>query len=352
MNKVERITAALTGKLPDMVPYMYNTMMRSVQEKILGREISDPTVDGLNITGWLGAPGDEAEVVPSLSAIPDVAGKLGMDAIEIQILPPVFCEYVIKDQNAFVTTGLIDSEEALNKAVASMPDPDDERVLRTTEEIIKKYKGDLAMGARIRLGASPTILSMGLENLAVFYAEEDETLPKTIEMYTQWSRRMNKNLSELDFDFFWTFDDIAFSTAMLISPAMFRELFKNPLKRAAGTIATPWIYHSDGNYQAVLDDIIEIGASAIHPIEKSSMDAGWLKENYGDKLCLVGNIDIDYTLSSGTTQQVEAEVKDRIEQLGPRGRYIVSDSNSIPDFCKAENIIAMAQAVEKYRRIY
>ena len=352
MDKTGRIIAALARKTPDMVPYIYNTMFRGIQEKIIGREITDPIVDGANVTGWLGAPGEKAEVIPSLSAIPEVAEKLGLDALEIQVLPPVFCKFVTQGADKFVTTGLIDSEEALDKAAASMPDPDDEKLLGGISEIIRRYKGDFAMGARIRLGASPTILSMGLENLAIFYAEEDDTLQRTIEMYTGWSRRMNKNLCELDFDFFWCFDDIAFSTSMLLSPAMFRELFKGPMKSAADAIGVPFIFHSDGNYQAVLDDIIDIGASAIHPIEKSAMDTRWLKEEYGKKLCLVGNIDIDYTLSSGTPEQVDSEVRERIELLGPGGGYIISDSNSVPDFCKAENIVAMAQAVEKYRRIY
>ena len=350
MNKIERITAALTGQIPDMVPYIYNTMMRGVQERIIGRKITDPTVDGMNITGWIGPPGETSELVPSLTAIPEVAKLLNLDAIEIQVLPPIYARLVIKGEDACVANGLIDSAEAL--AAVKMPDPDDPKLLRAIEEMIKQYKGDLAVGARVRLGASPSILSMGMENISMFYADEDDTLTKTVEMFTDWSRRMNKNLSEMDFDFFWCFDDIAFTTSMMFSPAMFRTIFKENMKKAASTISKPWIYHSDGNFQAVLDDIIEIGASGIHPIEKTSMDTRWLKENYGSKLCLVGNIDIDYTLTKGTEQEVEDEVRDRIQLLGPGGRYIISDSNSIPNWCKTENVIAMSKAVEKYRRIY
>ena len=350
MNKPERIIAALTGKKPDMVPYIYNTMMKGIQQRIVKHEINEPTVDGLNITGWIGPPAEGGQVVPSLTAAPAVAALLNLDSIQIQVLPPIYAGVVISEGNACVAHGLIDSAEALESI--RMPDPDDEKLLRSVEEMIKRYKGDFAMGARVRLGASPSILSMGMENISMFYADEDDTLIKTVEMFTAWSRRMNRNLSGMDFDFFWAFDDIAYTSNMLMSPSMFREVFKENMKKAASAITKPWIYHSDGNYQSVLDDIIEIGASGIHPIEKASMDTRWLKENYGNKLCLVGNIDIDYTLSSGTEQEVDNEVLKRIELLGPGGRYIISDSNSIPDACKAENIIAMAKAVEKYRRIY
>jgi len=350
MNKPERIVAALIGKIPDMVPYMYNTTMRGIQERIVGHKIDGPTVDGTNISGWIGRMDEEARVIPSLSTVPEVADLLGMDAIQIQILPPVFANRVVEGGSIGVGRGLIDSAEAL--ASARMPDPDDEKLLRSIEEMIRRYKGDFALGVRTRLGPAPSILSMGLENITTFYYDEDDTLFKTVEMYTDWSRKMNRNLCEMDFDFFWCFDDIAFTTSLLISPMMFREIFKENIRKAVSTINKPWIFHSDGNYSKVLDDIVDIGAYGIHPIEKTSMDTRWLKENYGNRLCLIGNIDIDYTLSSGTEEEVEQEVRERIEMLGPGGRYIIADSNSIPDGCKAENIIAMAKAVEKYRHIY
>ena len=350
MNKPERVIAALTGRTPDKVPYMYNTTMKGIQERIAGHEIGVQTVDGLNINGWIGPPSEKGMIVPSLTTVPEVAGILGMDAIQIQVLPPIYAGKAVCNGSAYVTNGLIDSAETL--AAVQMPDPDDNVFLRTVEKMVEMHKGEFAMGVRTRLGAAPTILSVGIDNVAYFYADGDDTLDRTIEMYTDWSRRMNKNLCEMDFDFFWAFDDIAYTASMLVSPEMFRKVFKGHLKKAASAINKPWIFHSDGNYRAVLDDIIDLGASGIHPIEKASMDTRWLKENYGGKLCLIGNVDINYTLSSGTEQEVEDEVRELIGLLGPGGRFIIADSNSIPDGCKAENIIAMAKAVEKHRYIY
>lgn len=350
MNKAQRVVTALKGGTPDMVPYIYNTMMKGIQERIIGHEIDEPTVDGMNITGWLGAPEEEPEVIPSLTVVPEVAEFLGLDAIQIQVLPPLFVHKVISGTDACVGGGKIDSAEAL--ASIRMPDPDDERLMRQISDMIRRYKGNFALGARVRLGASPTILSMGMENLSYFLLDEEEVIYDTVHRFTSWSKRLFQNLCELDFDFFWTFDDIAFTNSLMFSPAVFRKYFKESLRDAASAITKPLIFHSDGNYQAVLDDIIEIGADAIHPIERKAMDHRWLKEHYGKKLCLVGNIDINHTLTEGTPEEVDAEVKARIEELGPGGGFIISDSNSIPDFCRAENIIAMSRAVQKYRHIY
>ncbi len=350
MNKPERIVAALNGKTPDVVPYMYNTMMRGIQERIVGHSIIAPTVTGMNITGWLGGTEEKAEIEPVLTTVPATAKMLGMDAIQIQVLPPLFVDKVVSCGEACVAGGQLTSYEALEKA--QLPDPDDEALMKKISGMIDRYKGDFAMGARVRLGASSTIMSMGMEAIAYSLADEDGLLQSVIDMYTGWSERLLKNLCELDFDFVWAFDDIAYTTGLMFSPNVFRNFFKQPMKKAASAISVPWIFHSDGDYSAVLEDIIDIGASAIHPIEKESMDYLWLKENYGKSLCLVGNIDIDYTLSKGTPQEVDAEVKQRISELGPGGGYIICDSNSIPDFCKAENIIAMSEAVHRYRDLY
>jgi uroporphyrinogen decarboxylase len=194
---------------------------------------------------------------------------------------------------------------------------------------------------------------MGWDNFAYLLVDDPDTFHGVVQMYTDWGKRFYKNLCELDFDFFWCFDDIAFGKSLMFSPETFREFFLPHLKEAAQAIKCPFIFHSDGYIVDVLDDIIDVlGASGIHPIEKGSMDTAWLKENYGKKLCLIGNIDIDTALSRGTEEDVFAEVKGCMDLLGSGGGYIISDSNSIPAYCKPENVEAAARAVEKYRRIY
>ena len=45
---------------------------------------------------------------------------------------------------------------------------------------------------------------------------------------------------------------------------------------------------------------------------------------------------------------VDAEVKQRIEKLAPGGGCILSSANSITEFCKPENVLAMVNARNKY----
>ena len=86
MTKAERIQVALKGGTPDKVPFLLNTVMQGVQERILGREITDPTYTGMNNAGWLGGLDETPEVVPALTCVPEVAEILGLDGIQIQDL--------------------------------------------------------------------------------------------------------------------------------------------------------------------------------------------------------------------------------------------------------------------------
>ena len=69
-----------------------------------------------------------------------------------------------------------------------------------------------------------------------------------------------------------------------------------------------WVFHGDGNLMPLMDDIMTLGMNCLHPIEPGAMDLKMVKEKYGDKVCLWGNIDMN-TLSIGTPEEVEAEVK-------------------------------------------
>jgi uroporphyrinogen decarboxylase len=136
-------------------------------------------------------------------------------------------------------------------------------------------------------------------------------------------------------------------TGPFFSPKFFRQLMVPRIRKIAEKITLPWVHHSDGNILPLLDDLIALGIKGIHPVEKAAMDINHVKERYGNKLCLLGNIDVN-TLSSGTPEEVGEEVRKRIKEDAPGGGYIVSSGNSIAAYCKPENVLAMAAAIQKY----
>lgn len=97
-----------------------------------------------------------------------------------------------------------------------------------------------------------------------------------------------------------------------------------------------------------MDDLIECGYNSVHPIEPLGMDIYELKKKYGNKLCLIGNIEVDSFLSRGTPEQIEKEAKKKINALAPGGGYCCGSSNTVPYWVPIKNYRAMIEAIDKY----
>jgi uroporphyrinogen decarboxylase len=151
-------------------------------------------------------------------------------------------------------------------------------------------------------------------------------------------------------DVLWYSDDIAYASGLMISPKALRE-YVFPWLKKIGDLARasrkPLIYHTDGVLYDVFEDIIACGVDAIHPIEPKAMDIGEVKRRYGDRLCLIGNVDVDM-LSRGTPEQIRTQVRRNIELAGYDGGYCAGSGNSIPEYVKVENYRAMLAAVREF----
>lgn len=195
---------------------------------------------------------------------------------------------------------------------------------------------------------------MGMETFCYALHEQPELIRR---MYDRlWWIQSRVLLRVLEFDTVGAVahpDDLAYSDALLVSPRHLRE-YVFPWYRWSVTMARerglPSVFHSDGRLNSVLDDIIACGFNALHPIEPKAMDIAALKQRVGDRLCLIGNIDLGYTLTRGTPAEVEAEVRERIRTVGPGGGYCVGSSNSITSYVPLENYNAMREAVFRYGR--
>ena len=93
------------------------------------------------------------------------------------------------------------------------------------------------------------------------------------------------------------------------------------------------IHHSCGSICPIIDDLVEIGADVIHPIQAKAagMEASKLKEQFGDRVAFCGGVDAQDLLVNGTPEEVEAEVY-RLRRIFPTG-LIISPSHEaiLPD---------------------
>jgi 5-methyltetrahydrofolate--homocysteine methyltransferase len=146
-------------------------------------------------------------------------------------------------------------------------------------------------------------------------------------------------------------DDIAHNNGLMIHPRYLRK-YIFPFYKKLGDVCREkglgYIFHSDGDCTEVMNDIIDCGYHGFNPIQPNAMDIEDVKKRWGKKLCLIGNINLDSTMTTGTPEDVTAEVYERIRTLAPGGGYMVASSNSIPDYVPLENMKAMFKAALDY----
>lgn len=146
-------------------------------------------------------------------------------------------------------------------------------------------------------------------------------------------------------------DDVAMPTGLILSPAMWREYFKPRLRSIIGLAreAAPDVivfYHSDGNFTRLLPDLVEIGVDVINPLQPDCMDADAIKAEFGDRLALWGTVGTAAGWDLGAPDTIRAEVRQRIEQLGPAG-LLLAPAYDI-DFTPLANIRAFVEAAREH----
>ena len=94
--------------------------------------------------------------------------------------------------------------------------------------------------------------------------------------------------------------------------------------------------------------MVSLGINGLHPIEPGVMDLADVKQRYGDKIFLMGNVDCAQVLPFGSETEVRRDVRRCIDAAAKGGGFILSDSNSIHNNVKIENVWTMLDEARKY----
>ena len=80
------------------------------------------------------------------------------------------------------------------------------------------------------------------------------------------------------------------------------------------------------------------------------MDIVTIKREFGDRLALMGNVDLGYTLTRGTAEEIEEEVKFLIKHIAPGGGFLLGSCNSITNYVPLQNFEALLKATWDHGR--
>jgi uroporphyrinogen decarboxylase len=161
--------------------------------------------------------------------------------------------------------------------------------------------------------------------------------------------RMAVRLAQAGVDILTISDDIAMQDRMMISPAMWRTWVKPHAAAVFGAArrVKPDLliaYHSDGNYEPVIPDLVEIGVNILSTVQPECMDVVKIKREWGRRVSLMGTIGLQSTLRWEPPEEVRREVRRQVEVLGKGGGFLLSPGNAVGPDVPWENLLAFIEA--------
>ncbi len=232
------------------------------------------------------------------------------------------------------------------------PDPEAPWRLGNLPNLVDRYKGEKAIVLHHRAAFMWSAYLTGLDNLLLQFALDPEFAHALMDTVLEANIAMVRRAIRAGADIVVLGDDYAHNGGPMMSPAHFREFIFPRLRKMVDAIheeGALCIKHTDGHIWPILDMIVDAGPDGLNPIEPvAGMDLKEVKACYGNRVCLVGNVDCGELLSHGTTEQVEQTVRKCIADGAPGGGFILSSSNSIHSSVRPENYLAMVRAGQKY----
>ncbi|MGQ9455671.1 MAG: uroporphyrinogen decarboxylase family protein [Armatimonadota bacterium] len=334
MTGLDRFLAALDREEPDMVP---------IWELI----INEPTLSALH--------GDVGYL--------EFCAREGLDGVTIsenqQMSPGAdgsqIDEWGIRWKTAgfgvyYPSGGPIKSKDDLDSY--EPPDPNAPHRFDDLKSAVERFKGEKAIVFLTHEAFEFSHYLRGLDNLLIDYMEDPTFVHELAAMVSDYKIELAETAIDLGADVIVSGDDYASRHGTIMSVGHWEEYslpYLTRLVKAVHRKGVPFIKHTDGNIWGILDQMVETGIDAIDPLEPiARMDIGTVKKRYGERVCVVGNIDCTEILTHAPVEEVVEAVKETIAKASPGGGHILASSNSIHPGVKPENYKTMVETARQF----
>lgn len=182
---------------------------------------------------------------------------------------------------------------------------------------------------------------MGEENLCCAYYDEPEMLTDMLDTFGEMVLKgMEMITNEAAIDVLCVHEDMAGASGPMIGPGLFKQFIAPYYRRvwdsARKAGARLFSMDSDGNINAILDEIVDAGINCVYPLEpKAGMDMLKLREKYANKLAFKGGID-KFALR-GSIEDVRRELDRKMSAPLTGGGTVFALDHRIPNGVPIEN---------------
>jgi len=337
VNGRERVLRALTRKEPDVVPVFEWSIDTKVVRSLTGSSDVFDAVEILDLDGIVVRPDYLRTSISEDEHIDEWGSrrKTTTESISIPIANPITD---IAEYRAY-----------------TFPDPEASHRFLSLERAVGRFGGRKAVILNLRDVFSDVRDILGYENALVALITQRKQFEGLLDRCIEYNRTLAEiAYKKFDIDIVVTTDDIADNRGLIFSPKIFHELFGPKFREVVAGFKRLGYYcikHCDGNISDIIGYLIDAGIDCIDPVDPTAgMEIGWVKERYGSRVCIKGNVNCNTTLVSGSPQEVEEEVHDCIRKAAAGGGYILSSSNSIHSGVNPVNFKIMVEATRRFGR--
>ena len=235
------------------------------------------------------------------------------------------------------------------------PDPTAPGRLTPLKEANEFAQGEIAILGGVQGPLTTAWLILGPEAIMLSLYDDPEFLERVFEISNGFFIEAGKRMIGAGLvDAIIVSEDLGHSSSPFFSLGHFRQHLRPYLDEMLSVFVeegVPILLHSCGNINVFLDDLVEMGISGLHPMQRTAhMDLADIKREYGHRICLVGNIDSSVTLPYGSEEDVKREVLEALSVAGPGGGYILASDHSLHDGIPMRNIWRMVETAREYGR--
>lgn len=234
----------------------------------------------------------------------------------------------------------------------TIPDPNLPDRMKQPKRTVELAGDDLAVVGGIRGPFSAASILCGLFNLCMWLNENPAFIHHLIQTMCEWNTKIGSNLIKTGVDAVIIHDDWGMNQATFVSPEQWKKFVLPYITEQVKTLSdqgVPVILHSDGNLNTIMDEIVKLKISALNPLQRNAnMNIADIKNKYGDRVALIGNISTTLTLSQGNPDDVELEVLECLRDAAPEGGYILAPDHSFHSGIPHENISMVIETCNKY----
>jgi uroporphyrinogen decarboxylase len=213
---------------------------------------------------------------------------------------------------------------------------------------------DIALLGGVQGPLTTLWLLMGYEAISYALYDDPTLLTKLCNISNMFFKEAARRSVEAGCIAVWVSEDLGDSTKGFFRLEHYRKYLLPPFAELVDyidSLGVPVLLHSCGHITDYLDDLAQTKISAIHPLQRTAgMDLREVKQRYGDRFCLIGNIDSSRTLPYGSPDEVAAEVREAIDIAALGGGYILASDHSVHDGIPVENITTMFRVGAEYGR--